>query len=176
MGVTARPTATTIRPLELHDRNRVRDIVVATGHFTETEVAVALELIDAWLTAGEASDYLLYVLDAAADAGVLGYICLGPTPLTEGTYDLYWIAVDPAFQGHGYGQRLLQFAEREVERRHGRLLLIETSSRELYGATARFYERSGYALVARIPEFYRAGDDKLVYAKVLPPAEPPAAA
>jgi ribosomal protein S18 acetylase RimI-like enzyme len=161
-----------IRPLASHDRERVREIVVATGHFNDVEIETAMELVDAWLAEGEASDYLTYVLTdssttAASTGAVRGYVCVGPTPLTEGTYDLYWIAVDPRAQGHGNGRVLLRFAEDEVRRRGGRLLLIETSSQELYGATARFYERNGYALVARIPNFYHVGDDKLVYAKEL---------
>jgi len=56
-----------------------------------------------------------------------------------------------------------------VRHRGGRLMLIETSSQESYGATVAFYERTGYDLVARIPGFYRPGDDKLIYAKELEP-------
>jgi ribosomal protein S18 acetylase RimI-like enzyme len=157
-----------IRPLRPDDRASVEHILVSTGHFTAVEVATALELVDAWLASGESSGYLTYVLDASpddVDGDVRGYACFGPTPLTDGTYDLYWIAVDAQWQGHGYGRHLLAFAEAEVQRRGGRLLLIETSSQELYGGTVRFYERSGYPLLARIPDFYRVGDDKLVFGK-----------
>jgi ribosomal protein S18 acetylase RimI-like enzyme len=107
---------------------------------------------------------------------VLGYVCVGPAPLTEGTYDLYWIAVDPDTQGRGVGRALLTSAEGEVERRLGRLLLIETSSQDVYQSTVRFYERCGYALLAQIAEYYRPGDDKLVFGKYLPAGrhQPPA--
>jgi ribosomal protein S18 acetylase RimI-like enzyme len=73
--------------------------------------------------------------------------------------------VDPADQGKGFGRILIEHVEQEVVRRGGRMLLIETSSQETYGATIRFYERSGYELVARIKNFYRIGDDKLVFSK-----------
>jgi ribosomal protein S18 acetylase RimI-like enzyme len=157
-----------IRPLRASDRSSVEHILVSTGHFTPVEIDTALELVDAWLASGESSGYLTYVLDASPDGAagdVRGYACFGPTPLTDGTYDLYWIAVDAHWQCHGYGRHLLAFTETEVQRLGGRLLLIETSSQELYGGTIRFYERSGYPLVARIPNFYRAGDDKLVFGK-----------
>jgi ribosomal protein S18 acetylase RimI-like enzyme len=154
-----------IRPLLQADRQAVQDIIVRTGHFTPIETATALELIDDWLNRGQASGYLCYV--ATSGTAVLGYCCVGPTPLTEGTYDLYWIAVDPDLQGRGIGRKLLVFAEVEVRGRGGRLLLIETSSQELYGSTVHFYERAGYDLVARIPEFYKPGDDKLIFAKRL---------
>jgi len=54
-----------------------------------------------------------------------------------------------------------------VERLGGRLLLIETSSQEVYQSTVRFYERCGYALLARITDYYRPGDDKLLFGKYL---------
>lgn len=162
--MSADPTA--VRALLPADRSAVDGILCAlraAAIFNDDEVQTALELIDEWVQDGEASGYLTYVIEDAG--GVRGYVCFGPTPMTEATYDLYWIAVDPASQGRGYGQRLLASAESEVERRGGRLLLIETSSQAAYGATIRFYERSGYDLAARITNFYRPGDHKLVYSK-----------
>jgi ribosomal protein S18 acetylase RimI-like enzyme len=153
------------RPLESRDRGAVAGILERVGNFSEDEKKIALELIDAWLSAGEASDYLCWVLED--EAGVRGYVCIGPTPLTDGTFDLYWIAVDPSAQGRGYGQVLTRLAEDEARRRAGRLLLIETASQETYAPTVRFYERAGYELVSRIPDFYKRGDDKLTFAKRL---------
>ncbi|HEX5178482.1 MAG TPA: N-acetyltransferase [Gemmatimonadaceae bacterium] len=166
---SSRPDAA-IRPLRARDRPAVSRILESTGKFTPGEIAVALELVDAWLATGAASDYLCAVLDASADPDrpdVQGYVCYGPTPLTESTFDLYWIAVDRAAQGRGFGRLLVEYAEREVRRMRGSQLLIETSSQESYGATIHFYERAGYALVARVPNFYRANDDKLIFAKSL---------
>ncbi|HWR96852.1 MAG TPA: GNAT family N-acetyltransferase [Candidatus Methanoperedens sp.] len=155
-----------MRPLETRDRARIREIVVAAGNFNAAEIATALELVDEALAKGEASGYLFLLLEDAADPPALqGYACYGPTPLTDGVYDLYWIVVDPAAQGRGMGRRLLALAEEDVRRRGGRKLLIETSSLESYAGTSRFYERSGYALVARIRDFYKLGDDKLVFSK-----------
>ena len=164
-----RSATTLVRTLTRKDREPVRRILEATHRFTADELTTAVELVDEWLTRGEESEYLTYVLEEQSDAGetVRGYVCFGPTPLTDGTYDLYWIAVDPFSHGHGYGQQLLAFAEREAARRGGRSMLIETSSQESYGPTIRFYERAGYALVARIPEYYRPGDDKLIFMKRL---------
>ncbi|MGH7647185.1 MAG: GNAT family N-acetyltransferase [Gemmatimonadaceae bacterium] len=159
-----------IRPLRARDRPAIARILTSTGNFTASEIAVALELVDAWLSAGEPSGYHCLVLDSSADdnhTDVQGYVCYGPTPLTESTFDLYWIAVDHASQGKGFGRLLIEITEREVRRLHGTLLLIETSSQESYGSTIHFYERTGYALVARVPNFYRAGDDKLIFAKSL---------
>jgi ribosomal protein S18 acetylase RimI-like enzyme len=99
-------------------------------------------------------------------------VCFGPTPLTESTFDLYWIAVDKAKHRSGVGKKLLKFAEEEVMRRGGRLLLVETSSQETYGGTIAFYEKTGYDLVGKIKDYYKTGDDKLVFVKRLPASTP----
>jgi ribosomal protein S18 acetylase RimI-like enzyme len=157
-----------VRPLARADREGVCRILESAGNFTTEEVTIALELIDEWLELGDESGYLTYVLDSSEDgAGVLGYVCFGPTPLTESTYDLYWIAVDKSKHRGGAGKRLLKFAEEEIVRRGGRMLLVETSSQETYGGTIQFYERTGYGLAGRIEDYYRAGDDKLIFAKRL---------
>lgn len=155
-----------IRPLERRDRDTVLDIIVRAGNFTAVEIGVAMELVDEWLADGAASGYIAYVLtDDASTPQARGYVCFGPAPMTEGTFDLYWIAVDRKDQGRGFGGRLLRAVEEDVRARGGRLLLIETASQAAYAPTIRFYERSGYALVSRIRDYYRPGDDKLVFAK-----------
>lgn len=160
--------AVRIRPLKMTDRSRIEEMVVASGNFNAVEIETALELVDEALKRGEASGYIFAVLEGKKeDPPVKGYACYGPTPLTQGVYDLYWIVVDLADQGKGFGRVLIEYVERDVMRRGGRMLLIETSSQETYGATIRFYERSGYELVARIKNFYRIGDDKLVFSKEL---------
>ncbi|MBV9496628.1 MAG: GNAT family N-acetyltransferase [Acidobacteria bacterium] len=158
-----------IRPVEPKDRERIHQILVATARFTQEEVTCAVELVDNALE-HPGKDYTVYVLDEP-DSGprrmVQGYVCYGPTPLTDGVWDLYWIAVDPKQQGHGFGQLLLKFVENEVRRHRGRMLLIETSSKESYGPTMRFYQRSGYDEISRIKDFYRIEDDKVVFCKKL---------
>jgi len=98
---------------------------------------------------------------------VLGYLCYGPTPLTEGTYDLYWIAVDPDYAGQGIGTRLLKHFENEVRRKQGYLIVIETSSTPEYTDTREFYLRKGYLLAETIKDFYRRGEDRVTYTKYL---------
>jgi ribosomal protein S18 acetylase RimI-like enzyme len=157
-----------IRQLEPSDRPFIEKMVISTGKFTDVEVATALELVDEALARGEESGYFFAVLEHGdKHPTVQGYACYGPVPLTQGAYDLYWIAVDPASQGRGFGNHLLEYVETDVLSRGGRMILIETSSQESYGGTVRFYEKAGYELVARIKNFYRVGDDKLVFQKEL---------
>jgi ribosomal protein S18 acetylase RimI-like enzyme len=158
-----------IRPLKPADRPQIRRVVVSSGRFTGEEIATAMELVDKALKEGEeASGYLFAVMEERGKyPSVQGYACYGPTPLTQGVYDLYWIVVDPAAQGKGRGRRLIDYVERDVLRRRGRMIVIETSSHETYSNTTRFYRRAGYNLVARIRDFYRIGDDKLTFSKNL---------
>jgi ribosomal protein S18 acetylase RimI-like enzyme len=168
------PTIRIVRPLVAADRSGVFRILENAGNFTPAEVGIALELIDEWLELGEHSGYLTYVLEARdpEKSEVLGYVSFGPTPLTESTFDLYWIAVDKSKHRGGVGKRLLKFTEEETVRRGGKMLLIETSSQETYGGTIQFYEKTGYELVGKIPEYYKPGDDKLIFAKRLTQSVP----
>ena len=157
-----------IRSIKPRDRSRIEEMVVSSGRFNEEETKIALELVDEALERGENSGYLIVVLEVGKEhPAVEGYACYGPTPLTQGVYDLYWIVTDPIVQGKGFGRRLLEYVEKDIVKRGGRMLLIETSSQESYGATIRFYKRNGYKRVARIKDFYRIGDDKLVFSKGL---------
>jgi GNAT superfamily N-acetyltransferase len=147
------------------DRPAVTKILGNTPEFKPFEVEIAEELIDSYLQDSTGSGY--HVLVAETDSTVTGYICYGPTPMTEGTWDIYWMAVVPERQGQGIGSVLLKSAESEILRAKGRLSIIETSSTPLYEKTRRFHLGQGYTAVCRIPDFYAPGDDKLVLQKRL---------
>jgi ribosomal protein S18 acetylase RimI-like enzyme len=154
-----------IRPLRREDRMPLLEIVRATGVFSDEECAIALELIDAVLDRPEQKDYVIAVCE---EGGVVqGYYCIGPTPATLSTYDLYWIAVDPRIHGRGVGARLTVHAEEAIRTRGGSLIMVETSSRAAYDGTRAFYIRMGYEELARVRSYYRPGDDLVVYGKYL---------
>jgi ribosomal protein S18 acetylase RimI-like enzyme len=154
-----------IRAIQPNDRNIIESILKAVGNFTEPEIIVAIELVEEAIATGNTGDYIAYVLED--DNGVCGYACYGLTPMTKSTYDFYWLAVDPAKQGKGYGKTLIRYVENEVKNLGGSLLVLETSSQESYRKTTACYESSGYVLSARIKDFYKPGDDKLIYLKYL---------
>jgi GNAT superfamily N-acetyltransferase len=156
------------------DRARISELLIATAAFSSEEVSVALELFDETFsevcrpdssaaTEGPALSFPDYeFVGAYDDQQLLGYACFGATPATEGTYDLYWLAVDPAAQGHGLGRALVQWVERELSGRGARLLVVETSSRPDYEHTRAFYARGGYAEAARVRDFYAPADDRII--------------
>ena len=130
---------------------------------------MALEVFDAAVAGARPAgatepDYT--ALGADAEGRLVGWFCWGPTPCTLGTYDLYWMAVDPALQGAGIGTALLL----EMEHRLAglaRLIIVETAGRADYAGTRGFYEAKGYRPTARIPDFYGPGDDQVVFVKAV---------
>lgn len=153
-----------IRPMTGADKPPVMEILRATPEFTPLEVSVAEEVLDAYLEDTAGSGYCALV--GVADSGVAGYAVYGQTPLTTGTWDLYWIAVDRRMQGTGLGKALLRHTEESVRRAGGRMLLVETSGKPGYEKTLAFYRSMGYPEICRIADFYAPGDDKLVFQKV----------
>jgi len=146
------------------DKGPVMSLVRATEFFTAAEVAVAEELIDVYLGHPEQEDYRVVVTEGEAGPPA-GFMTWGPTPLAEGAYDLYWMAVSPAAQGRGFGRALVRWLEEKVRGLDGRLIVIETSSQPKYHPTRQFYLGLGYREVARVPDFYRPGDDRVIYTK-----------
>lgn len=151
-----------LRSVRASDRDAVERVTRSSGLFREDEIPVAVEVFDA----AAAGDPSYTALAAEADGRVVGWICWGPTPCTLGTWDLYWMAVDPSLQGTGVGTALI----REMEHRLAglaRMIVVETAGRADYAGTRAFYEARGYRAVATIPDFYAPGDDQIAYVKYL---------
>jgi GNAT superfamily N-acetyltransferase len=145
------------------DGEVIRDIVSSTGLFRPDEIGIAVELMEERLRMGLSSGY--HFIFAERDGRALGYSCYGPVPLTLHSYDLYWIAVRKDTQNTGIGKILLERSEAAIGELGGRKIYIETSSKEMYLGTRRFYERCGYLAEATLREFYSPGDDKVIYVK-----------
>lgn len=150
-----------LRHLTAADRGRIEEITRAVGRFRDDEIVVALEVFDAAVRPIPDS---YQVLGAELESRLVGWMCWGPTPCTLGTYDLYWMAVDPEMQGAGIGTALLQEMERRLKG-VARLIVIDTAGRPDYSATRAFYQARGYSPVATVPDFYAPGDDQVVFVK-----------
>lgn len=146
-------------------RERVAEILLATGVFRLDEVDVALEVFDAGRTTPSANSDYTFLGAFTPEDQLVGYVCYGPTSGTDRTFDLYWIAVDPAMHGAGIGTTLLTEVERRLTGQHARLLVVETSSRSDYAQTRAFYRRRGYTESARVHEFYAPSDDRIIFTK-----------
>jgi ribosomal protein S18 acetylase RimI-like enzyme len=152
-----------IRKATAADSATIIEFVAATGFFRPVEIEIAAEVVHEAVSGKPECSYQSYVSEL--DGKVVGWVCFGATPCTLGTFDIYWIAVDPAYQRHHIGSKLLGFSEAEIKKQQGRLIVIETSGSEKYLPTRGFYERNGYILAADVKEFYAPGDDKWIFTK-----------
>ncbi|HPI92993.1 MAG TPA: GNAT family N-acetyltransferase [Deltaproteobacteria bacterium] len=148
------------------DLRAVREVVESTGFFTGEEVDVAVELVDAGLQGQSLSGYYFIFCEDGSGA-LLGYTCFGPVICTEGSFDLYWIAVHPDRQGSGIGGDLLARTEEKIRTMGGARIYIETASRDLYKPTQGFYMNAGYEQEAVLKDYYSKGDSKIIYVKHL---------
>jgi len=159
-----------IRSLKREDSDAVLSLIRATGNFNEAEVEIAKELIDIFIEQPDQKDYYAYIAEVSSEGNtsrVGGFLLLGPTPATVGTYDMYWIAVHPDFYGKGIAQALDRYAEEFVLQREGYWLIAETSGQPSYHRTRAFYEKQGYRILSQIPDYYKPSDDLIVYGKRL---------
>jgi len=155
-----------IRSLVQKDRDKILAMVKNIQYFTAEEIDVAMELVDIVLRDEKQRDYTIQCLVNHEDQP-LGYVCYGPTPMTEGTFDLYWIVVNTQYQNQGVGTKLLDFFEDTVKGMNGRMILIDTSSISPYESVKRFYSEKGYREVARVPDYYWPGNDRITFCKKL---------
>ncbi len=158
-----------LRPVIRHTRPQDRDPILtflkATGFFHDGEIEIAREVLDEAIKQGPKGHYQSFTLLSGGTPA--GWLCLGPTPCTIGTYDIYWIGVSPVHQGKGFGRALLEHAEKVIAQCKGRLVVIETSGRPLYDSTRGFYLATGYHEAARVPDFYGPEDPRVIYTKSL---------
>lgn len=182
MTPRARPR---LRDLTSADAPRIHEITAATRVFREEELEIAAEVFRDCVAApgpsgggaagtagggGAGAPPLprpYYALGAELEGRLVGWICWGQTPCTEGTWDLYWLAVDPSAYRGGVASALVEEMERRLAG-HARLISVDTSGRPDYGPTRAFYQARGYQAVARVPDFYAPGDDQVIFTKLLP--------
>jgi len=151
-----------IRPVIPEDRQQIVRIIEKQHNFLQCEIDIAIEVLDE--TFNPLEDY--QTLAAFDGQLALGFISFGPIPLTENRFDIYWIAVDPQTGRSGIGTMLLKEMEKRLQETGSGHIYIETSSTDGYTPARLFYEKNGYQLVSHLQDFYRQGDDRIIYRKI----------
>jgi ribosomal protein S18 acetylase RimI-like enzyme len=158
-------TFTYRQQIQHSDIGAIAEIVKSSGFFSAEEIDIALELAEEKLTQPHDSSYQF--LFAEDKKRVAGYTCYGLIPATRLSYDIYWIAVLKDMRGQGLGRLLMAETEKLIETSGGRQIYVETSSRNQYQPTHKFYESCGYHQEALLKNYYSEGDSKIIYVKVL---------
>jgi ribosomal protein S18 acetylase RimI-like enzyme len=154
-----------VRALSPSDRESLPRMLTEIVEFRPAEVSCALELAFLALDEPETSGY--FALVAEHEGRLAGYLNYGPTPLTSGTWDLYWIASAAWARGKGAGSKLLRAMEERLKAAGARLVRVETSSLTEYGPARDFYHRMRYEPATVLKDFYHPGDDLVVLTKRL---------
>ena len=109
-------------------------------------------------------DYIIF--EERVGQEVAGFIIFGRISFTEYSWDIYWLLVGKKFQGMGLGKKLLVRVEKFVlERGRSSILKVETSTGKEYSHARNLYTRHGYKEMGIIPDFYKEGDNLIVYYK-----------
>ena len=149
-----------IRSITHNDMPGLKVIIGATGLFPP-------DLLDG-MTAphlnGEAPEDIWLTTEAD---GLAALAYCAPERMTDNTWNLLLIATAPGRQRSGLGRAMVHHVERTLISRGGRLLLVETSAHPEFDGTRAFYRSLGYGQEARIRDFYREGEDKIVFRRVL---------
>jgi len=155
-----------IRPVLPTDTDCLVALADATGLFKPIEIVALREVLDDFHAIHHADNH--YAILVEENDAVLGFAYYGFVPMTEGTWQLWWIAVRKDQQGKGVGSRLLRHVEDDIRtKRHGRLLFVETGSVPHYELTRQFYRKLGYEQHALLKDFYADGDSMIVFRKAL---------
>ncbi len=153
-----------IRPARPEDSDALIALADASGLFQPHELEEVGGMLAAHFAGELGPDHHWITDDDGGPAAVAYY---APEPFTDGVWNLYMLAVHPDRQGGGRGAALVHHVEERLAARGARVLLIETSGTDGFERQRAFYRRLGYAEEARIRDYYRAGDDKVVYWKSL---------
>lgn len=153
-----------IRPVLPSDRLPMLDLFNSIKAFTHEETEVARELLGIYLDDSTQQDYLFFITEEA-DQSISSFICFGPTAMTLGTFDLYWMGTAPIYARQGRARKLVEFLMDYLKKNEGRLVRVETSSQASYQGTIKFYEKNQFVEAARIKDFYTAGDDLIIFTR-----------
>src|SRR5258706_12998526 len=113
------------------DGSQIQDITTRAGVFSQEEVECVGILWEEYLKLGSKECGYNFIVDRDG-AQVLGFACYGPRDLTNGVFDLYWIAVDPNCRRSGAGRRLLNASEEAAYKAGGPNIIAETSGTTQY--------------------------------------------
>jgi ribosomal protein S18 acetylase RimI-like enzyme len=155
-----------IRPLHKEDRDTIQRLLTRSTPFEQKEVATAQEIVNAALDHPGNGKYNIYCAQIQ-QGNPLGFICFSHIPITDRCYDLQWIVVDKKFIGRGVGGELMLYMEEALVKKNGRRIYIEISSVPKYEPARHFYENHGFFVDSVLDDFYRDGEDKIIYRKNL---------
>ncbi len=149
-----------IRPTQANDFDALIDIATASGLFEPDQTEMLAGMLrspsenDVWFTDEDAN-------------GPVGVAYLAPEKMTNGTWNLLFIAVHPNHQRQGRGKTILKHVQDWLRLKGERILLVETAGLDDFDYVRTFYASDGFETEARVRDFYDSGVDKVIFRKSL---------
>ncbi|MGB7412670.1 MAG: GNAT family N-acetyltransferase [Thermosynechococcaceae cyanobacterium] len=153
-----------IRNTTSDDHAKLISLATATGIFEDGQTEELSQMLASFNPADKLAGDIWLTDD---DDGPVGVAYLAPERMTEGTWNLYFIAVHPDRQREGRGLAILNHVIQLLSERGQRVLLVETAGTDDFDYVRKFYGDNGFTKEATIREFYTAGVDKVVYRRAL---------
>lgn len=154
-----------IRTIQPTDLEQLQSLFTSINVFdSNDEIQFMLELAKSFISKTQEENHFLVVND---DNGINAAAYFAPETFVSGVYNLYFMGVLPKAQRSGIGAKLLQHVEHKTKSLDARILLVETSGLDKFEKAKNFYTKNGFIKEAVIREFYKKGDDKIIFWKKL---------
>lgn len=150
-----------IRPTKFEDIPALKIVLDETRLFPSDMLP---DLVSGFIAEEKGQDFWL-TCEVAGEA--VGFCYAAAEELTDGTWNMLAIAVHPSEQGKGHGRAIVKHLEATLHEQGHRVLIADTSGKDEFEQTREFYRKNGYSEEARIRDFWTAGDDKVVFWKLL---------
>lgn len=153
-------TAPVIDRTTPEDLPRLQDMLDATQLFPSEMlpdmVAPALrgESDDLWLTCRLGGD-------------AIGLCYTRPEEMADRVWNMLALGIHPLHQRAGCGASLLAATEAALAQLGARLLIVETSGTDAFAPARAFYRKARFQEIARLPDYWADGDDKVTFLKRL---------
>lgn len=146
-----------IRAVTPIDIEGLKEVVDSSGLFPSEYLD---EMISDYFNNADTQDIWFTCL--ADDKPVaIGY-CV-PEKFTDSTYNLLAIRVAQDSQWKGIASEMMKYIEQILKDKEARILIVETSSDNAQIGARRFYKQVGYIQEADIRDFWKNGEDKIVF-------------
>jgi len=150
-----------IRPVTTTDIDGLKKVADSSGLFPSEFLD---EMISDYFNNPETQDNWFTYIEKAEPVAI-GY-CV-PEKLTDGTYNLLAIGVSQDLQRSGIASQMMTYVEQLLIQKGGRILIVETSSDDAQIGARNFYKKIGYTQAAIIKDFWKDGEDKIIFWKKL---------
>lgn len=97
---------------------------------------------------------------------LIGFIGLGAEISPKKVW-LGYFAVNPHYQGRGYGSIMIKFVEEVARKRGYHWLIVETYDNPIYESAIRFYTKHNYKEIGRLADYLIDDSDAIYFRKVL---------